>query len=109
MDAWAKSEVKHVANNLLVVKAFWMYVRSEWFPNITMWVVGNCNLPFARQDTNATIENYHANLKATLQSTKGKFHDRQVDWVVQALVGDVLIHHWYKALRKSHGFVINRK
>jgi hypothetical protein len=25
-----------------------------------MWVVGNYNLPYARQDINVAIENYHA-------------------------------------------------
>jgi hypothetical protein len=77
MDVWAKSEVEQVANNLLVVEAFWMYVRSKWLPKTTMWVVGNCNLPYARQDT--TIENYHVNLKGTLRSSKGRFNGRQVD------------------------------
>jgi hypothetical protein len=48
-------------------------------------------------------------LKATLKSSKGKFHDRWVDWVIHALVGDVLIHYWYNALQNSHGFFINRK
>ncbi len=98
MDVWAKSKVERVANNLLVVKAFWMYVRLEWLLKTTMRVVGNCNLPYAGQDTNEAIENYHANLKVTLQSSKGMFHDKRVDWVIHALVGDVLIHYWYNAL-----------
>jgi hypothetical protein len=93
MDVWAKFEVEQMANNLLVAKAFWMYVRSKWLLKTTMWVVGNFNLLYARQDTNATIENYHANLKATLQSPKGRFHRRQVDLAIHALVGDVLIHY----------------
>jgi hypothetical protein len=29
-----------------------------------MWVVGNGNLSYARHDTNAAIDNYHANMKA---------------------------------------------
>ncbi len=86
-----------------------MYVRLEWLPKIAMWVVGNRNLPYVGQDTNEAIENYHANLKATLRSSKGRFHERRVDWVIHALIGDVLIHYWYNALQKSHGFVINRK
>jgi hypothetical protein len=73
-----------------------------------MWVVGYHNLPYARQDTTATIENYHPNLKATFHSSKG-FHGRQVDRAIHALVGDVLTHYWYNALQKSHVFVINKK
>jgi hypothetical protein len=53
-----------------------MYVRSKWLLKIIMWVVGNYNLPYARQHTNVDIENYHANLKATLQLSKGRFHMR---------------------------------
>jgi len=40
---------------------------------------GNYNLPYARHDTNVTIENYHENMKATLRSSKGRFHGRHVD------------------------------
>jgi hypothetical protein len=32
MDALAKSKVEWVANNLLVIEAFWMYVKSKWLP-----------------------------------------------------------------------------
>jgi hypothetical protein len=35
-----------------------------------MWVMGNCNLLYMGQDTNATITNYHVNLKATLKIAK---------------------------------------
>ncbi len=59
MDVWAKCELERMANNLRVVEAFWLYVKSKWLPKTTMWVVGNHNLPYIRQDTNATIENYH--------------------------------------------------
>ncbi len=60
-----------------------------------MWLVGNCNLPYAGQDINATNENYHANMKATLDSSKGRFHGRHVDWAIHELVGDVLLHYQY--------------
>ncbi len=76
MDALTKSKVEWVANNLLVIEAFWMYVKSKWLPKIAMWVIGNCNLPYVRQHTKLVIENYHANLKATLRSSKGRFHGR---------------------------------
>jgi hypothetical protein len=109
IDAWAKSEVERVANKLIVVEAFWRYVKLEWLAKTKMWVVGNWNIPYARQDTNAAIENYHANLKATLHSLKGRFHGRGVDWAIHALVGDILLHYWYNGLRKSNGFVLNRK
>jgi hypothetical protein len=36
----------------------------------------NWNLPYAGHDTNVAIENYHANLKITLRSSKGRFHKK---------------------------------
>jgi hypothetical protein len=81
-----------VANNLHATEAFWLYVKSEWLPKIRMWVVGYHNLPHARQDINATIENYHLNLRSSFHSSKG-FHGRRVDWAIHALVGDVLLHY----------------
>jgi hypothetical protein len=32
-----------------------------------------------------------------------------VDWAIHALGGDKLLYYWYNALRKSYGFVINKK
>jgi hypothetical protein len=86
-----------------------MWSQNGSLPKIAMWVIGNCNLPYVGQHTNVVIENYHANLKATLRSSKGMFHGRWIDWAIYALVGDVLIHYWYNALWQSHGFVINKK
>ncbi len=73
IDAWAKSEVERMVNKLIVVEAFWKYVKLEWLAKTKMWVVGDQNLPYAGQYTNVTIGNYHANLKATLCSLKGRF------------------------------------
>jgi hypothetical protein len=55
------------------------------------------------------IENYHANMKATLHSSKGRFHGSRVDWAILELIGDVLFHYWYQSLQKNHGFVLNGK
>jgi hypothetical protein len=51
-------------------QAFWSYVISEWVPKCEMWVMGNWNFPYIGHDTNAIIESYHANLKATLKVSK---------------------------------------
>ena len=74
-----------------------------------MWVVGNRNLPYAKQDTNAAIESYHSNLKATLRASKGRAHGRRLDWVIYELTEEILSHYWYQAMRKQHGFVPNLK
>ena len=74
-----------------------------------MWVVGHRNLPYAGQDTNAAIESYHSNLKATLRASKGRAHGRRLDWMIYELTEEILSHYWYQAMRKQHGFVPNLK
>ena len=74
-----------------------------------MWVVGFRNLPYAGQDTNAAIENYHGYMKSVLKAERSRMTGRRVDWCIYALTGDVLHHYRYSALRKRHGFVDNKK
>jgi hypothetical protein len=73
LDPWAKVELARVANEMPTINSFWNYIKSEWLQKTQMWMVGNHNLPYIGQDTNAAIKNYHANLKATLCSFKGRF------------------------------------
>ncbi len=82
LDSWAKVELASLMNEMPIVDSFWSYIEFGWLQKNEMWVVGNYNLPYARQDTNVAIENYHANLKATLHSSKGRFHGRCVDWAI---------------------------
>ena len=57
-----------------------------------MWVVGHDNMPYVGKDTNATIESYHHNLKATLRAWKSGAHGRCMDWVILELTKDILSH-----------------
>ena len=109
MDSWAKSCLQQLVTEIPAAYDFWAYFQKEWGNNTSSWVVGNRNLCYAGQDTNAAIESYHANLKATLRQSKGRYHGRRVDWTIHQLLGDVLNHYWYMALRKTHGFVTNKK
>jgi hypothetical protein len=68
-------------------------VKSKWLSKTGMWVVGNRNFPYARQDINAAIKNYHANLKAILCSSKRRFHKRWVDWTIHATI--LLVMSYY--------------
>jgi len=79
LDPWAKVKLARAINEMPTANSFWSYIKLEWLQKTQMWLVGNCNLPYAGQDTNATNENYHANMKATLHSSKGRFHGRHVD------------------------------
>jgi hypothetical protein len=53
-------------------QVFWSYVILEWVPKCEMWMIGNHDLPYTGQDTNA-------NLKATLRVAKSRLFGRQVD------------------------------
>jgi hypothetical protein len=44
-----------------------------------MWVMDNQNLSYVGQDTNAAIESYHGNLKATLKVAKSQLLRRRVN------------------------------
>jgi hypothetical protein len=74
-------------------QTFWSYIILEWVPKCEMWVLENWNLPYAGQDTNATIESYHANLKATLIMAKSQLFGRDVDSCIHELLGNVLSHY----------------
>ena len=109
MGPWAMRQLNALIEMFPVVDNFWAYFNKQWVDKMPMWVVGHRNLPYAGQDTNAAIESYHSNLKATLRASKGRAHGRRLDWVIYELTGEILSHYWYQAMRKQHGFVPNLK
>ncbi len=74
-----------------------------------MWCVGARKIPHAGQNTNAAIESYHSNLKSILNSAKGRFVGRRMDWLIYHLIGEVLTHYWYGVQCKVFGYIQNRK
>jgi hypothetical protein len=60
LNSWAKVELARLTNEMPIVDFFWSYIKFGWLQKTEMWVVGNYNLPYARQDINVAIENYHA-------------------------------------------------
>ena len=109
MGPWALRELNALMDSFPIVSNFWAYFIKQWGDKTHMWVVGHCNLPYAGQDTNTTIEGYHSNLKATLRASKGRAHGRRLDWVTYELTEEILSHYWYQAMRKQHGFISNLK
>jgi hypothetical protein len=63
-----------------------------------MWVVGHRNLPYDGQVTNAAIDSYHFNLKATLRASKRKVHGCFLDGVIYELTKEILFHYRYQAM-----------
>ena len=66
MRPWAFWKLNTLMDSYLAVSNFWAYFNKQWVDKTHVWVVGHRNLPYAGQDTNAAIESYHSNLKATL-------------------------------------------
>ena len=106
---WAIRQLNNLRDSFPIVSTFWAYFDKQWAEKTHMWVVGHRNLPYVGQDTNAAIESYHSNLKATLRASKGRAHGRRLDWVIYELTEEILSHYWYQAMRKQHGFVPNLK
>ena len=109
MGPWAIRQLNALMESFPIVTNFWAYFNKQWSDKTQMWVVGHRNLPYAGQDTNAAIESYHSNLKATLRASKGRAHGRRLDWVIYELTEEILSDYWYQAMRKQHGFVPNLK
>jgi len=109
MGPWAIRQLNDLRESFPIVSNFWAYFDKQWGDKTHMWVVGHRNMPYAGQDTNAAIESYHSNLKATLRASKGRAHGRRLDWVIYELTEEILSHYWYQAMRKQHGFVPNLK
>ncbi len=106
---FTKEELLKHMETIPNAQVFWLYVILEWVPKCKMQVMGNQNLPYVSHDTNATIKSYHAYLKATSRVAKSQLSKRHVDCCVHQLLGDVLLHYWYKSLKKNWGFVPNKK
>lgn len=81
INEWAKVELAKVANEIPIVDSFWSYINSEWLQKTNMWVVGNYNMPYVGQDTNATIENYYTNLKPPFIPPRANFMGEE--WIRQ--------------------------
>lgn len=72
---------------------FVKYLKKHWLHKVAMWCVWNCNIPHVGQDTNASIEFYHANIKWILLCSKERLIGHKLDWLIYHLVGYVPTHY----------------
>ncbi len=56
------NRLQYITNKYHATNVFWKYMEENWQHKTHMCVVGFWNLPYARQDTNATIESCYATL-----------------------------------------------
>jgi hypothetical protein len=52
--------LQYITSKYHATNVFWKYMEENWQHKIH--IVGFWNLPYAKQDTNATIESYYATL-----------------------------------------------
>jgi hypothetical protein len=67
---WAKQQIHLLATRYPNATRFMKYLQKHYLHKAAMWCVGNCNIPHAGQDTNASIEFYHTNIKQILFNSK---------------------------------------
>jgi hypothetical protein len=72
ISTWAKKELNTLMDFFHEANPFWVHINTQWLSKTGMWVVDNLNLSYVGQDTNASIESFHSNLKATLRASKGR-------------------------------------
>ncbi len=75
----------------------------------TMWCVGNCKIPHARQDTDVAMESFHNNMKQIFMSFREWFTRCRLDWLIFHLVGNVFTHYWYDVQCKLFRYVRRKK
>jgi hypothetical protein len=65
---WVQLQIDIMAIELPNAFRFIEYFLNHWMHKAAMWCVGNCNIPHARHDTNATMESFHNNMKQIFMS-----------------------------------------
>jgi hypothetical protein len=55
---------------------FWKEIKAKCLSKQKMWDFDHHNLPNVSQNTNFTIDDYHSNLKASMNASKGRTHGR---------------------------------
>jgi hypothetical protein len=73
-----------------------------------LWMVGFCRVPHSNQNTQASIDFYHAILKHWFSfETKG-LRGHYINWLVWRLTTNVAWHYMHQAEMKRQGFIKNK-
>ncbi|KAG0593276.1 hypothetical protein KC19_1G317700 [Ceratodon purpureus] len=73
-----------------------------------MYLIGHRRNPHSNQDTQASIESYHAALKRWMKIDNHQLRGRRMDSLVWRLTNPIETHYMYNDGRKSNGFVLNK-
>jgi hypothetical protein len=106
---WVQLQVDIMATKLPNASWFIEYLKNHWMHKTTMWCVGNCKIPHARQDTDVAMESFHNNMKQIFMSFREWFTRCRLDWLIFHLVGNVFTHYWYDVQCKLFRYVRRKK
>ncbi|KAJ0096007.1 hypothetical protein Patl1_15456 [Pistacia atlantica] len=73
---------------------FMDYFKAVWYPRIGTWITALKTLPIASQETSATMEFYHNQLKLRLLNGKDPCVYQRADWLVDRLGTKVHSYFW---------------
>ncbi|KAI5060868.1 hypothetical protein GOP47_0023373 [Adiantum capillus-veneris] len=82
---------------------------SRMIMHLGMWIRASRTMQLANQDTNGSIESYHALLKARFFCGRRTIHGRRIDWLIKGLVSRCHPYYWYQDMLKESGFKENFK
>ena len=74
-----------------------------------MYLVGHRRNPHSNQDTQASIESYHAALKQWIKIDNHQLRGRRLDFLVWHLTNPVVTYYMYNHGKKLNGFVFNKR
>ena len=74
-----------------------------------MYLVGHRRNPHSNQDTQASIESYHAALKQWMKIDNHQLQCRRLGFLVWRLTTHVVTHYMYNHGKKLNGVVLNKR
>lgn len=83
---------------------FMAYFTEHWLKKMDMWVQAARTLNHANQETNGSMETFHATLKQQFFNGKRKIHGRRLEWLFHMLTTEIVPYFWYQQHVKMGGF-----
>ena len=85
-----------------ITTSYYLYFKE-------MYLVGQLKNPHSNQNTQASIESYHAALKQWIKIENHKLQGQRMDFLVWRITTYVVIYNMYNHVKKLNGFVLNKR
>ncbi|KAL3699913.1 hypothetical protein R1sor_017935 [Riccia sorocarpa] len=89
-------------------RSFVQYYEKNWHSRITRWAKAYRNYPHSNQDSQGSIERWHATLKQYLRGSKKGKMSRRVVWLITMLTEKIEPFYYCAAELKQQGVIRNR-